>query len=479
MTLLATALPSLSPFLALFLSLADAHPGFQARLAAETNVAGGLTAAEAALRADATSGEVEARRAEIDAAVAAVDQTLVGYFPRLSGSARYTRFSAIDAPLLGVVVAAPGAPNGLLPTGTPLVNVPVSLPTPVNQTSFQASLAVPLSDYLLRVGPTHAAAARAEDASRANLDATARKVRADVRALYYAWARTRLSALVADAAAEQAREHLGDATKAAEAGTASRADVLRVEAQLAVAEQASVRAHTLTTALEARLRTVMHVDAGTPLAIGEPLDTDLVLVTPGRDLDRLAEAAARDRPEVRALDAAIASLGKQARAAKGLIAPQLAVIGELTDANPNPRYVPAPERFETTWSVTAQLSWSPNDAVTAAKAGAALTARQAQAAAQRRALLDGVRVEIANALQAVDETASAQQTAARALVSAEESYRVRRALFQNGRATSVELTDAETELTRARLDRVAARIDARVAEVQLRHALGDDGRADR
>ena len=55
---------------------------------------------------------------------------------------------------------------------------------------------------------------------------------------------------------------------------------------------------------------------------------------------------------------------------------------------------------------------------------------------------------------------------------------MRRALFQNGRATSVELTDAETELTRARLDRVAARIDARVAEVQLRHALGEDAPSD-
>jgi hypothetical protein len=35
---------------------------------------------------------------------------------------------------------------------------------------------------------------------------------------------------------------------------------------------------------------------------------------------------------------------------------------------------------------------------------------------------------------------------------AEESCRIRRVLFQNGRATSVELTDAEPELTRARMD---------------------------
>ena len=51
---------------------------------------------------------------------------------------------------------------------------------------------------------------------------------------------------------------------------------------------------------------------------------------------------------------------------------------------------------------------------------------------------------------------------------------MRRVLFQNGRATSVELTDAETELTRARLDLVSAQIDLRVANARLIHALGRD-----
>ena len=60
------------------------------------------------------------------------------------------------------------------------------------------------------------------------------------------------------------------------------------------------------------------------------------------------------------------------------------------------------------------------------------------------------------------------------LASAEESYRVRRELFRAGRATSVELTDAETDLMRSRLDALNARMDARVAKVNLEHALGRD-----
>ena len=56
---------------------------------------------------------------------------------------------------------------------------------------------------------------------------------------------------------------------------------------------------------------------------------------------------------------------------------------------------------------------------------------------------------------------------------------MRRDLYANGRATSIELTDAETDLTQARLNAVGARIDQRVARVRLVHALGRDAGDDK
>jgi outer membrane protein TolC len=470
----AIALPALS-----FLFAATGlDPALGERLAAETNVSGGLTANEAARRAEATSGDVEARHADVESADAAVAQSDVAFFPRLAARASYSRLSAIDPPILGVIVGA-NAPVGPLPAGTPLANVPVSIPVLLNQTTFQASLTVPVSDYLLRVAPQHGAAARAEDAALSTEEASRRTVRADAKILYYEWARARLSRLVQDDAVAQAEGHLDDVSKAFEVGATSRADVLRVEAQLATAEQAAARAAAVASALETRLRTAMHVGANAPLAIGEALETDFASALETHDVDRLATEAERGRPELRAIDATIASLGQQASATSRLAIPTVAVVSEVTDADPNPRYIPAPDRFEATWSVTAQLLWSPNDAMNAYEGGRALDAKQAQARAQRRALLDGVRADLASALQAVDVANSAQRTTARAVASAEESYRVRRSLFQNAHATSVELTDAETELTRARLDLVSARIDARVAEVELQHATGREGQGER
>ncbi len=65
-------------------------------------------------------------------------------------------------------------------------------------------------------------------------------------------------------------------------------------------------------------------------------------------------------------------------------------------------------------------------------------------------------------------------TAEREVASGDEAYRVEKQLFDNGRATSIDLTDAETNLTRARLDLLNARANARLARVQLEHALGRD-----
>jgi outer membrane protein TolC len=455
-------------------ALADEGPAFSDRLQVETGVVGGLTAAEVARRAETTSGDVAARAAEADAASAAVAQTKVAFFPRLAATARYTRLSNIEMPLLGVWVVAPGAPLGPLPANALLVNAPARLPVQLDQTSLEATLVVPLSDYFLRIGPAYAAAMRTEDAARFTLDAVRRRAAAEAEVLYYEWARARLSRLVEELAVGQARSHLVDVTRGFEAGAASKADQLRVEAQLAGAEQAAVRTAALATALEARLRVAMHVPGTAPLAIGEAIGADFHSEIATRDLDALTAEAEGSRPEIRGFDVTVAALGLQARAAAGAGSPALAVIGELADANPNPRYLPSPDHFATTWSVTARLSWSPDDAAASFEAYRGLRARQVAASEQRRAVVDQVRSEIATALEAVDSAASAQLTSARAARSAEESYRTRRSLFLNGRATSVELTDAETELTRARLAVISARIDARVAEVDITHVVGRD-----
>jgi outer membrane protein TolC len=154
--------------------------------------------------------------------------------------------------------------------------------------------------------------------------------------------------------------------------------------------------------------------------------------------------------------------------------PRLDAFADLTTANPNSRYLVPPDSFERTWAAGVQLSWSPNDFWSNRSAARAADARAAQVAAQRGAVRDQVRSEVEQDIAEVRRAHTAIGATERGLQAAEESYRVRRELFLNGRATSVELIDAQTELTQARLDAISARIDQQIARVRLEHATGTD-----
>lgn len=446
---------------------------------------GGLTSAEVARRAASTSFDARAKEEGVRAAAARVDQALVSYFPRLGLTARYTRLSPLDPPslasgggsLVGTAVSNPtNQPIPLNPATDVLVALPAntfSFPVFLNQYYLQASVGLPLSDYVLRISQGYAAASRSESAAKLDLEASRRKAALDGRVAFYSWVRAKAQVIVAEQAVEQARGHLADARHAFEVGTASKADVLRVESQVAMAEMVVERAKNLSILVEEQLRTAMHDDSAKPYAVGEDVlaDVEAPSVPP---LEDLRAEAMEKRLEVRALDETIWSLRESVRAVRAGTLPRLDAFGDYYYANPNSRVFPQKDEFKATWDVGVQLTWSPNDTFSASGVTAETEAKTKQVEAQKSALRDGIRLEVVQAAQAVREATVGISTSGRGLAAAEEGYRVRRELFRNGRATSAELTDAESDLLRARLEDINARADLRVARAKLEHAVGRD-----
>ena len=142
--------------------------------------------------------------------------------------------------------------------------------------------------------------------------------------------------------------------------------------------------------------------------------------------------------------------------------------------NPNPRYVPPTNVFNTTWDLGAQVTWAPNDILTANSSVADYEGRAANIIANKNATRDNIEVEVTQMYQNVREADFSIESSTRELASAQEAYRVARELFNNGRGTSTTLTDAESELTRSRLDLLNAKFNARTARIRLDHALGRD-----
>lgn len=462
----------------------------EARLGAQFAPSGGLTADEVARQASATSFDVRARQAEIEAASAGVDQALYAFFPRLALTASYTRLSPITPPALALgngysVVAVPDGAGQYTPGPVTNPNAqlaivqtpPFTFPVILDNYLLNARLTVPLSDYLLRLSQSYSAATRTENAAIHNERATRLKASSDAKVWYYQWVSAKLSVVATEQSLVQRRAQLTDTQRTFQAGTSSRADVLNSEARVADAELLLERQKNAAVLQEERLRTIMHDTSGRAYEIGE----DVRLDPPGiqQQQPALADAyneALNQRLELRALDESALSLRDQAKAARAGAWPRLDGIADFVYANPNQRFVPQEERFRATWSLGLQLSWSPNDAATSTATSNIASARAAQTEAQRNALRDALRQEIVGAQNGLRESQVAVDTSARSLTAAEESYRVRRELFRNGRATNLEVTNAENDLLVARLNAINSRVNLRIALVNLDHALGRDAK---
>jgi outer membrane protein TolC len=418
----------------------------------------GLTADEAARRSTTVSPETKRKAAELAEARARVRSTKLAYVPQITGIAKYTRLSDVDP-----FVLPPSMPGG----------EPTVIPSILDNFSFSAQLGVPLSDYLLRFPHLVKASKAGERAAELGRRSAELEAANDSRVAYYEWVRARLQAVIAERQLAQVDRTLEQVSALAEVQRASRADLLRVQAQRAQAELAVAQTRQLVVLREDQLRILIGAKADETFAIGEDVRAELE-VPAIEAAPALADAAMGRRLEAKALDVAIDALGYQKKTNLADRLPRLDAFASANYDNPNQRIFLGSDEFNGTWAVGAQLSWKLNDFLAAGPTEDAQDAQVQQLLADRERLTYGVRTEVLATRQSVDLAQQSLATTAQGLSAAEESYRVRKELLAAERATIVELVDAETELTRARIAAIDARIDLRIALARLRHAAGLD-----
>jgi outer membrane protein TolC len=446
--------------------LTQAHPG-------------GITSAQVGDRAAATSWTAKANEETLRGAAALVDQALASFLPRLSGTAKYTRLSNFTPPSISFLTQAQATELGLPPAAAATLSQGFAFPLVLDNYLLQASINVPISDYLVRLDQAYTAATASVDAARWDVVSARATSAANGRVAYYTWLRARGGVIVAVQALNDQKTHLRDARNQFNVGNASKADVLRAETAAASAEYALEQAKNLADLSEKQLRVAIHVPDGTALSPGEDLDAPVVPVQ--GNVQALTVEAMAARPEIKSADANAESIRKQADIARAGRFPNLSAFGDAIYADPNPRYFP--QRTATqgpiwfpTWDVGAQLTWSPNDVLINGASAADLDSKAANIEANKNVVRDNIDVEVTQTLQAVRLADFGIASSTRELASADEAYRVARELFNNGRGTSTTLTDAETDLTRARLDLLNSKADARIARIQLEHAVGRDAK---
>lgn len=448
----------------------------------------GITAEDAARAAVTTAPSIDAARAQVAAAQAGADRAFAAFVPRLELTGRYTRLSPVTPPSLfqvdpalldqaraaAMMVSDPYARALFVAqVDADAAQASYTFPVILDQITFGAQLTVPVTDLFLQIWPAYEAADHATHAQRYQVRAQASEIAQQAREAFYAYARARGAYAVAQQATEAVLLQEELVTAMVRAGTTAQVDLMRVQAQVAGARVATLRAEAGVRISETAVRVLMHTEDGAPIAIGEDLLGPLPTVTEPRDA--LVATGIESRAEMLALRRVVQARTRQIDAAEGSRWPHLALAANLLIANPNQRIFPQSAVFDTTWDVSVVASWSPNDTYTGERLADEARAARAQVEADLAALEDGIRLQVTQAYESYRAAVAAIEAARAGVQAADETLRVRTEQYRAGATVITEVVLAVNDRARAQLELIGAAVEARVAYSQLQRAIGADG----
>jgi outer membrane protein len=415
----------------------------------------GLTASAAASRAAKAAPIIARKAASMEAAEADLSRSKLSLLPVIAGKATYTRLSPID--------------DAVIPLGPMAMFV---IPFFENSYVATAQVQINVSDYFVRDPALIGGAGYALDASRHDLAATSSAIGQQAREIYYEWLRAKLQIIVAKRQLAQVEATRTQIKALVDVQRASTADLARIESQQAQARQLIDRFDSAMIVREEQLRLLIGAGADEELEVGEDVREDIEVRDTG-DLDKLSARALGKRSELKAINTGIKAKESQRRSEASTLVPKISAFAAVDYAKPNQRIFPSEDRFATTWVAGVQASWVINESLAANQTRNRYAAEAAELRADRKGLEHQVRLEVLRAIQGVRLAKRTIETTQQGVDAAEESYRVRKDLFGAGRASVVEMVDAETELSRSRIAALDARIDLRIALARLAYATGE------
>ncbi len=303
------------------------------------------------------------------------------------------------------------------------------------------------------------------DVARIQREVTRRNVAFQVTESYYRLLQAMRMADVAAKSVEQVDAQVRKARTFFERGVVARNDVLRAELGLAAAQQRLIQANGNVTLARSRLATVI----GKPVdhAI-EPVEDDRApaLDAPPNPADAETRAV-RARAELREVAARTEQAETGVRLAKSKMLPQINLVASYTHSA-GQAFMPSDAAF-----VGATASWDIWEGGGTYYGIGEAKARIAQARSARRKAEDMIRLDVRGAHVGVTTAMEALAVAGRAVVSAEENFRMEQKRYESTSNTSFDVLDAETQLTTARGQHQAATYDYAIAKANLARAMGE------
>jgi outer membrane protein len=437
-----------------------------------------LTLAEAQARAVQASHRLAEARAREAAARAVVDARLALDRPLITASAGYSRTNHV----LEFSVPGPTGPRVLYP------DVP---------DNYRTRLDVQWPIY--SGGRTDALeqAARAEAAAVASeVQSAQADLRLEVSRAFWAIVTARAAVAVLEQGLARAESHARDVAARFNAGLVAPNETASADAQVSRARMLLIESRNqrdVSTAdllrlvgAEAAIEAVEPVasldgattaaEADTPASPPGPPGPVTLASNAQSNVEGhgpgLLEQARATRAERQALERRIEAVDAQRLSAAAGRLPTIAAVAGVDYARPNPRIFPRADRWDDSWEVGVNVSWSLWDGGRTA-ADVAQASSLATAARHRLAEFDAVLgVELRQRTLDIASGRAAVQASADAVRAAAEARRVVDERYRAGVIAQGDLLDAEQALLQAELDRTRALAGVRLSEARLERAIG-------
>jgi outer membrane protein len=337
-------------------------------------------------------------------------------------------------------------------------------------TNTSLHLSQPL--YVAALLPALDIAKAGNEVAKENLRKAEFDLRYNVVNSYYGVLRAQKLYDLSNDSLDMAKSHLKQVKAMYAAGTATKADVLRVEVQVANMELSLTKADNALALAKDAFNNVLGRGLEEPVDLSEK-EIAQKIVTPKPYKDCLAEVwGAKPDWKIYQLNKQISR--KSVDVASSGYFPAISLVG--TYGNNKNEYVKN-DLLNTnynSWSLLLNGSWTLFDGFSTAskikEAGADLAAIEANEDLTRNSIILEVKDACLNLNSAVNSISSAKK----AVESADENYSISREKYKSGIGSNLEMIDAQTALTEARTNLYQAQFDYQIARAKVNRALGED-----
>jgi outer membrane protein len=290
----------------------------------------------------------------------------------------------------------------------------------------------------------------------------------NVKAAYFGILKTEKLKKVARQTVELLEAQLRVSQAFYDEGIIAKNDLLQTEVQMAQAQQDMITATNRVEIAKSLFNTLLRRGLNQEVAVKDILDYYPVELT----IDECTDKAELNRTEIKEVSLNIRSAEKNVDLTKSKYYPLVTLIGNYQREADDILLDADPEEDVDNWTITLKGEWTFWEWKKKRHDVAAARANLAKAKYLLREVKDNIQLEVKEAYLSLREAEKNIQVAKKAVVQAEENFRMNEERYKQQVATSTDVLDALTLLTQARTNYFNALSEHNITWARLERAMG-------